>query len=132
MNSKGVTWSDLEGETARVWAIKTLRIRDLIKVDYEIKRGNANGVAKAYKDYHQRTGNVPEMGGDYQAALKRGDHEPPNKKNVVKFKKKSEQVSEAGYNDLPQTKAEVKKKFPDTETDVKNKNSSDLQPVKYK
>ena len=39
---------------------------------------------------------------------------------------------EAGYMDAPRTKAEIKKKFPNTETDVKNKASKDLQPVKYK
>ena len=39
---------------------------------------------------------------------------------------------EAGYMDQPRTKAEIKKKFPDTEKDVKNKASRDLQPVKYK
>ena len=39
---------------------------------------------------------------------------------------------EAGYMDAPRTKAEIKKKFPDTETDVKNKDTKDLQPVKYK
>lgn len=43
-----------------------------------------------------------------------------------------EVVKEAGYNDLPKTKAEVKKKYPDIETDVKNKNSLDLQKLKYK
>ena len=39
---------------------------------------------------------------------------------------------EAGYMDAPRTKAEIKKNFPNTETDVKNKASKDLQPVKYK
>lgn len=39
---------------------------------------------------------------------------------------------EAGYMDAPRTKAEIKKKFPDTETDVKNKDSKDLQTIKYK
>ena len=39
---------------------------------------------------------------------------------------------EAGYMDAPRTKAEIKKKFPNFETDVKNKASKDLQPVKYK
>ena len=39
---------------------------------------------------------------------------------------------EAGYMDQPRTRAEIKKKFPDTEKDVKNKASRDLQPVKYK
>jgi len=39
---------------------------------------------------------------------------------------------EAGYMDAPRTKAEIKKKFPDVESDVKNKDSKELQPVKYK
>ena len=39
---------------------------------------------------------------------------------------------EAGYMDAPRTKAEIKKKFPDTEKDVKNKASKELQPIKYK
>ena len=39
---------------------------------------------------------------------------------------------EAGYMDQPRTRAEIKKKYPDTEKDVKNKASRDLQPVKYK
>ena len=40
--------------------------------------------------------------------------------------------AEAGYMDPPKTSAEVKKKFPDNNTDVKNKDSIDLQPVRYK
>ena len=39
---------------------------------------------------------------------------------------------EAGYMDQPRTKAEIKKKFPDVESDVKNKDSKELQPIKYK
>ena len=39
---------------------------------------------------------------------------------------------EAGYMDAPRTKAEIKKKFPDVETDVKNKDSKELQPIKFK
>lgn len=41
-------------------------------------------------------------------------------------------LMEAGYCDAPQTKAEVKKRYPNIETDVKNKNSRDLQPVRFK
>ena len=39
---------------------------------------------------------------------------------------------EAGYMDAPRTKEEIKKKFPDVETDVKNKDSKELQPIKFK
>lgn len=38
-------------------------------------------------------------------------------------------LTEAGYNDPPKTAAEKKKKFPDIQTDVKNKQSRDLQTV---
>lgn len=43
-----------------------------------------------------------------------------------------DRLEEAGYMDPPKTKAEVKKKFPDIETDVKNKDSIETQSVKYK
>ena len=46
--------------------------------------------------------------------------------------KEDEELEEAGYNDPPTTKAEVKKKYPDIETDVKNKKSIELQSLKYK
>lgn len=39
-------------------------------------------------------------------------------------------VQEAGYMDPPKTDAEKKKRYPDIETDVKNKKSKDLQAVK--
>lgn len=48
------------------------------------------------------------------------------------FIQKIDYLREAGYMDPPKTKAEVKKKFPDVETDVKNKDSKEVQPVKYK
>lgn len=47
-------------------------------------------------------------------------------------KEDEEDLEEAGYLDPPKTKAEVDKKFPDTEEDVKNKNSKDLQSIKFK
>lgn len=39
---------------------------------------------------------------------------------------------EAGYCDPPKTKAEIKKRYPNVETDVKNKNSNDLNPARFK
>lgn len=44
-------------------------------------------------------------------------------------KKGQKSVQEAGYLDLPKTAAEIKKKYPDTKTDVKNKDSLDLEKV---
>jgi hypothetical protein len=41
-------------------------------------------------------------------------------------------ISEAGYMDPPKTKEEVKKRYSDIETDVKNKKSKDLQAVTVK
>ena len=46
--------------------------------------------------------------------------------------KAMDSLQEAGYMDQPKTKAEVKKKYPDIETDVKNKDSIEVQSVKYK
>lgn len=48
------------------------------------------------------------------------------------FIQRIDYLREAGYMDQPKTKAEVKKKYPDVETDVKNKDSKEVQPVKYK
>lgn len=41
-------------------------------------------------------------------------------------------LMEAGYCDAPKTKAELNKRRPNIKTDVKNKNSRDLQPVRFK
>ena len=39
------------------------------------------------------------------------------------------ELEEAGYNDPPETKAEADKKFPDIETDVKNKESKEVTKI---
>ena len=41
-------------------------------------------------------------------------------------------LEEAGYMDPPSTKKEIKNKYPDIDKEVKNKDSLDLQPVRYK
>lgn len=45
---------------------------------------------------------------------------------------KNHSISEAGYNDVPKTKADMDKKNPDLETDVKNKDSKELQSLVVK
>ena len=130
-----------EVEIEEAFSSKEVKMAIGVASDPRYKKGNMTGAVQAIEKIKKGLSDHPQVA----AVLKRQNEEVVAEAEnpcwegyeMVGMKMKDGKevpncvpISEAGYNDQPETEAEADKKYPDTETDVKNKNHPDLQKVK--